>query len=416
MGGGEQRPSPLDLVFHRQPGLTVGAVLHLSGVPPSLGRLRAHVAAKLPALPALSSVLTGEGLGSRWARRPPRVADHVRERQLSIGGSLEEATRELSQAPFPVDGPRWDLTLARGWAQDRYALVFRAHHGLQDAGGVAHTLETLFSASPIPPERSSGVARALVDPPTPSLRHTAAAVRFVARTVARTDLWPHPADRCSQQRALHWAAVPTNVLRAAARRHRGTVNDAYVASVARTFTRWTAVHATHASRATLPLTVAVNVRSPTHADAPGNRTLGGRILLPGPGLPASQYLTATVAATAALKSAPHREALRRFVQGAPRWLMHPLMRSLLKPERAAILCSHVMFRHPLAWQGDPVRAVDPLVLLPAWVPALVLLYTYQGRSAVVFVTDAALPEMNTLHDVWQREAQHLDDGGGPASD
>lgn len=398
--------SPLDVIVHRQLGLTVGALLHLEGGPPHLDELRAHVAGRVKMLPALSAVVTGEGVELRWTRREPCLDDHIRERQLPAGGSVEEVTRELSQAPFPVSGPRWDLTVLHGHIPSHYAILFRAHHGLQDGCGVAHTLETLFSASAVPRERSSGVARALVEPPSPSLRQKVAAARLLVRTTAKTDLWPHPIYRYSPDRTLQWAAVCTDTLRSAARRYDGTVNDAYVASVARTFARWAAVHAMHTSRRTLPLTVAMNIRRPADVDAPGNQTLGGRLILPGADVSASRNLAATVAATAVLKSAAHREVLRRFAQGAPKRLISESMRLFLAPERGSIFCSHVMFRHPLSWRGAPVLAVDPLVLLPQGAPAAVLLYTYQGRSSALFVTDPVLPEMNTLHSVWQHETQH----------
>ncbi|MGH8883361.1 MAG: hypothetical protein ACRD0P_39480, partial [Stackebrandtia sp.] len=276
----------------------------------------------------------------------------------------------------------------------------------QDGGAVAHTVETLFSADPIPVEHSSGVVQALTNAPAPSVRDKMTALKFLGRTTATTDLWPHPTYRYSQERALNWSAVPTEVLRSAARRFGGTANDAYVTSVARTFAGWTAVHATHASRS-LPLSIALNIRRPTDVDAPGNQTLAGRVIVPDPRMPVRSVLPATIEANRLVKSATHREALRRLTQGAPRRLVNLSMSALLAPERGAIFCSNVAFRHPLQWQGTAVTAIDPLVLLPLGAPAATLLYSYLGRSSTVFVTDPALPQMDDLHNVWQHEALHL---------
>ncbi len=404
----EKRPSPLDALIYAQSGLVVGAVLHLTGAPARRDELCAHVTERLTALPSLSAVMVGEGLAARWVRRRPAVEQHIREHKLAVGGSVEEATRELSRASFPADGPRWDITIIHGYAPDRYAIFYRVHHGLQDGGAVAHSVETLFSADAIPKAQSSGVVQSLIDPPAPSLRDKMGALKFLARTTATTDLWPHPTHRYSQERALNWSAVPTEVLRSAARRYGGTANDAYVTSVARTFARWTAVHATHASRS-LPLSIALNIRRPADVDAPGNQTLAGRIIVPDPDMPVSSVLPATIEANRLLKSAAHREALRRLIQGAPRRLVNMSMTALLAPERGAIFCSNVAFRHPLQWQGTAVSAIDPLVLLPLGAPAAALHYSYQGRSSTVFVTDPAMPQMDDLHNVWQHEALHLEE-------
>ncbi|WP_424215720.1 wax ester/triacylglycerol synthase domain-containing protein (plasmid) [Streptomyces sp. BI20] len=403
------RPAPLDLLVHEQPGLTVGALLHLRGARPTLAGLRAHVAERLPLLPALTTVLRGEGLDARWEHRAPDLRSHVREEHLPADGptAVRAATRARGQAPFPENGPRWELTVYHGHTPDAWALLYRCHHGLQDGGGVAHTVETLFTPRPPAHEDSSGVIRTLADGRRPSLRHLATAARLMARSTARTDLWPHPLHPHSTRRTLAWADVDTAVLRSAARRHAGTANDAYVACVGQTFADWSGTHAAHADLSTFPLTVAMNIRAPAQAAAPGNRTLGSRVVLPGPHCPPEQYLRAAVRATAALKSAPHRAASSTLVTGAPRRVTHHSMRMLLAPERGAVFCSHVMYRHALAWQDRPVVAVDPLVLLPHGAPAAVLLYTYQGRSSALFVTDPALPAMHTLHDDWQRHAHDL---------
>ncbi|MFI9503589.1 hypothetical protein [Nocardia sp. NPDC052566] len=405
------RPSPVDVLLYRHAGLTAGAILHLRGTPPKLDDLRSHVAGRLDAVLALSVDMEGQGLSSRWVRRQPRLADHIHERQSTAEDGAHAVARELTRAPFPADGLRWDLTVVHGYAPGSYAIIFRTDHGLQDGGALAYTVETLFSEQPVERAQSSGVVRALHNPPSPTLRQTASAAALLTRTAAKTGLWPHPEYGYSERQSLQWAAVPTQALRDVARGHGGTTNDAYIASVARTVNQWVARHATHAPGAVLPLNMAVNFRRPIDAAIPGNMSLAARLVLPGHAAPRPDFLATTVRATATLKSPPHREALRRLMHRVPRRLMNLSIEPALAPDRGTIFCSHVTFHHPMHFRGDPVETIEPLVLLPLGAPAAAVLYTYRERSSALFVTDAALREMDTLHHTWQDEAQRVDDPG-----
>ncbi len=395
-----QRPSPLDEVLYQDPAMTVGALLHLNGTPPPLTTLTEHVRRHLHRLPALTLTIENRASHSRWHHLRPALEHHIRSQALPPGGAPHEAVRELAQAPLPANEPPWDLTLLHGHAPGRYALLYRVNHGLQDGGGFVHTLETLFSPTPIPPVQSSALVRPLIDAPRPTLRQTADAARLLARATTRTGLWPHPEHGYSAERTLRWTAVPTHALHALARPYGGTGNDAYIAALAHTLQHWTARHHPRPAAGT-PLTVAISTRTPATLGLPGNHATAGRFTLHGAGTALSQSLRATVQATALLKSPPHRAAIRHISRGTPPWLIRKAFTTIASPERATVFCSGVAFRHPLSFLNHPVDAIDPLVCLPLGSPACTFLFTYQGLSSVLFTTDSALPGMDRLHHRWQ---------------
>ncbi|MFE7116471.1 wax ester/triacylglycerol synthase domain-containing protein [Streptomyces sp. NPDC057654] len=396
-----RRPFPLDVIIMRSaPALRIGAVLHFTGVCPPVEELRTHLAKHLALVPALSAGLVGTGMAARWQQMPVNVAEHVRRSPLPVGGEVEEAVCALEEEAFPSGGPQWDMTLLTGYEPGRYAIVYRVNHGLQDMGGVAYTLESLFSTPPVPAANSSAVVHALGNRPRPSLRHLAQAGALLARS-ATSSGWPLPGNPRSGARTFRRAAVPTDLLRAISRPYGGSANDAYVAAMARATATWTCTHLPHTGSPGLPLTVGVNIRRPDEADAPGNYVVGARLAVPGH-VTTEQCLRTTVAATALLKPPPRREALRRLTWAVPYRILHKLIPLLLTTDHGDVVCSSFALRRPLQWQGDPVVAAEPLTTLPAGIPVAALLLAYQGRSSVHFVTDPALPGMDMLHRHWLR--------------
>ncbi|MEU6572669.1 wax ester/triacylglycerol synthase domain-containing protein [Streptomyces sp. NPDC046805] len=394
------RPSPLDALLYYDPSMVIGALLHFRGTPPPLRALKEHVLQHLDQIPPLSLVMKGRGLQARWHQVRPDVGHHIHSHTLPAGRSTHDAVRELARAPFAPGEPLWDLTLLHGHAPDRYALLYRVSHGLQDGGGFIHTLETLFSPTPLPPDQCSAAVRHLTDPPRPTLRQKAAAARVIAQASTKTGLWPHPEHGHSAERTFRWAAVSSHQLHALTRPLAGTGNDAYIATLGYTLLRWTAQH--HPSpTASVPLSVAISTRSTATLGAPGNHVSAGRFTLPGTKTPLPQYLRTTVHTTALLKSAPHREAVRRIASGTPPWIVQKSFKTLLSPQRASVFCSNLAVRNPLSFRNDPVTAIDPLTAISPGSPASILLITYQGRSSALFITDSALPGMDMLHERWR---------------
>ncbi|MFD0635735.1 wax ester/triacylglycerol synthase domain-containing protein [Catenulispora yoronensis] len=392
------------MLYHDR-SMRIGLVLHLAGQAPPLKRLIDHVRERLGQSPALSLTLVGRGTSAVWHLQPPNLEDHLGVREVPEGTNIHEVVRNLHQEPFADGRPPWTMTLVQGYSPGRYALVYRISHGIQDTGGMARTLEILFATAPVPAAASSATVRGLITPPRPTLRHRTYAVRLLAHSTAKSGLWPHPDHGYSDQWAYQWTEVPTDSLRSLAAPHHGSANDAFLATMTRAVSHWAAHGHPRHSGPGMPVTMAINLRSPALADTPGNHVTTGRFTLPGHTEPLSRTLQMAVAATTPLKQPPYREAIRRTFDSIPPWLIQASFRTLLSPKRAAACSSHFAIRHPLAYNGDPVQAIDPITALPAGAPVSALMISYEGASRAVFVTDSALPGMDRIHQVWRAEVE-----------
>lgn len=151
------------------------ALLLLSAPRPiSVDNLRAHVASRLPFVPALSWRFKPVPLGLHHplAFTDPafRLEDHVTGTRLPAPGSaadLDALVATLGAAPLDRSRPLWDLTLVDGLDDGRQGLVLRFHHALMDGGAAYQVMGTLFSRSEPPgaapatgkPERAPGIVR-----------------------------------------------------------------------------------------------------------------------------------------------------------------------------------------------------------------------------------------------------------------
>jgi diacylglycerol O-acyltransferase / wax synthase len=402
------RPRPFDVRFH-DPAMSIGAVLLASGAPPSLDALRSLVSERHRTLPALSTKLTGTGAASRWQYCAPDIPAQVNARILAAGEDIREHARALQSEPYPSHTPLWDITLIHSPGNEGFALVYRVAHGLQDYGGLVRTLEVLFATESVHADASSAVPRSLVSPRRPSMRDWRAAGRTLSEVTGRIEPWSlascGPSTGPSTGRACSWSSVPTGELREAANRFGGSSNDTYVAAVALAVQDWCADHLPAVCASPQKVVIAVNLRRPAQVHQPGNFVTGASVLLPAQAS-AAQVLRATAAGTAILKTAGHREALRRLVQRVPRVIDYRLSRRMLEFVQAEVTTSSFAVRAALDVLGQPVQEIEPLTILPSG-SVSALLVSYGGRSNVVFVSDAALPKIHTLAAKWQRTVQTL---------
>ncbi|MGW1072837.1 wax ester/triacylglycerol synthase domain-containing protein [Streptomyces sp. NPDC002537] len=393
-------------VHHPDAQLRIGALLRLTGAAPRIGCLRGHVLERLPALPALTHYLADAGGGWTRAERPD-LGTHVVEHVLPPGGEhVERTVQRLIRRPLPAGAPHWRLWLLHGHEPGRYALLYLVHHSVQDGAGMLHTLETLFTPHGTPEAESSAVFPGLSPAPPVTFRDRARALRNSARTTGRSRLWASARHPLSSRRRFRWTEVPAARLRAVGRLRGGSANDAYLATLAHAVQDWGTGHWPPACRAAeLPLIMPTNIRRPGEAGAPGNRTAMVRLVLPGGDIPLERRLDGAIRATAPLKSVCHREALRRAaaaVPGVPAWALPGLLRAVATPATAAMGVSGLVARHDLQLDGDPVVRVLPVGCLPEASPLGTLLLTYRGVSTACFMTDRALPGLDTLHLRWRR--------------
>ncbi|MEV6670321.1 wax ester/triacylglycerol synthase domain-containing protein [Streptomyces sp. NPDC051162] len=395
-------------VHHPDAQLRIGALLHLTGTAPPVGRLRDHVAERLPALPALTHFLTDTSSG--WTRAwyaDPAV--HVVEHVLPPGREhLEREVQRLIRVPLPEGAPHWRLDLLRGHEPGRYAVLYLVHHAMQDGAGILHTLETLFTARGIPDSESSAVVPGLSPAPPVMLRDRFRALATTARTADRSVIWASARHPLSARRTFRWARVPVERLREVGHARGGSVNDAYLATLAHAVQDWAGGHWPPARRsAELPLIMPANLRRPEEAAAPGNKVAMVRLALPGGDVPLTARLDGAIRATAPLRSPRHREALRRAasLSYVPAWLLPRLLRAVGRPDRATVGVSGLLARHDLHLGEDPVTHVLPVGCLPEASPFGSLMLTYRGVSTACFMTDRALPGLDSLHLRWRRAVE-----------
>ena len=381
---------------------TIGVLLHLQGTAPSLTELRDHLARHLPRLPRLTYYLRGPGLKARWAHNPaPNLETRVRELRIGPGDDHLSATvRTMMTHPLPEQGPPWDLWLLHGYAPDGYALCYRAHHTMIDGSGVISVLNRLFGAAPTAPTAPRAT------PSAASLAAYTGVIKDMLTSVTANGIWNAPDRPLTGIRNNDWAQVPTDLLRTAASPD-GTSNDAFLAALAGALRTWSAEHWPPAAKGPLPAAMMLNLRRAEEEDRPGNLFTFAPIPLPCHRPTLAGRLADVLAATAAAKSLAYRDAMRTLMDITPARAFYTLATHLTTPPRAILDTSHINFRKPLYYRGDPVTRVQSYTYLPRSHPASVLACSYNGTTTVHFLTDAALPQIRRIPALWTEAVESL---------
>ncbi|MFJ9683843.1 wax ester/triacylglycerol synthase domain-containing protein [Streptomyces sp. NPDC101194] len=411
-----KRATPLDRAIQAYPvhgtdaHAHFGCVLHLRGTPPSLHDLRRHLEARISRLPGLCTVLDAR-TGS-WRTKHPDLAAHVQERALPPGdGALHGAAREILRAPLSEDAPPWQLTLLHDDKSGRHALVYRVHHALQDGAGMLHTLEALFSPSPIAPHESSAPYRkgegVRLSRPGDWFRAGALMLRLLRPSRA----WQAPGHHFSSTRDLECVAVPSAWLRPPAG-DGSTRNDVFLAATTRAVRDWAAEFGTGSARQDeVCMLVPANVRTSRQLSMPGNHLVLSPVRVPAlPATPA-EHLAQVRSSTKVLSNPAMRLVLDRLGRSMPHRLAGLQLRSLGTPSRTMPIVSNLTLRHPLAVLGAEVVRLDPLMCLPEGFPFTVLIITHGETSVACFVTDSSLPGLSTLPQRWHDALKNLQMSG-----
>jgi diacylglycerol O-acyltransferase / wax synthase len=144
------------LVNERSNGhMAIGAVLVCEGEPPSHEDFVAHIRSRLHLLPRLRQRLAFPPLrlGTPfWIDdRDFDLADHVRRAVLPPpGGDVEfhQLVGEILSPPLDRSRPLWELVLVEGFAEHRFAIVYKTHHALADGFSAVDIGTLLFDAEP----------------------------------------------------------------------------------------------------------------------------------------------------------------------------------------------------------------------------------------------------------------------------
>ncbi|KUM87903.1 hypothetical protein AQI88_40455 [Streptomyces cellostaticus] len=408
-------PSPADLVMvkaeqlaeHLDANSTVGVVLHLTGAVPEPAALRQHMTARLADLPCLTHVLTGDGATARWMPAVPDMARHVRNQQVANEPeALETTVRLLLREPWAEGAPAWRMILLHGHASDGFALLYLAHHAVQDGANVVTVMEVLFGPRLLP-EQFSVLTRDVFPIPRPRLRQALRSTVTLLRHARRHRLWQSVSHPLSSRRHTLWAQAPSAGLRTAAHATGASTNDVYLTIVAHAIAQWAEDVWPRAANVSIPVMVPVNLRTPDEAGAPGNRLFLTRIDLPGGTMPVGQRLARTRAVTSPLKSAGHKTVLRAALTRLPRLLLQRLVTASTVPGRLTVCTSYLVVRRPLLYGEAAVHRIDAIICCPPGVPMAVAAVSYGDTTSACFRIDQALPDADSLPARWRQALADL---------
>jgi diacylglycerol O-acyltransferase / wax synthase len=210
--------------------MAIGAVLAFDGSPPSQGEFLAQIRSRLHLLPRLRQRLLTPplGLGTPfWVDDETfDVRRHVDRRSLPAPGTdaeMRELGGELLAPPLDRGKPLWELTLVDGFAEERFAIVYKTHHAMADGISAVDIGMLLFDVAPdAPPPAGEEPWRPRRSPSGAGLAARAATgvlatLRRLVRWVTRAAGDPGDASRRAGDGLAGLWEVTFNLLRAAPR-------------------------------------------------------------------------------------------------------------------------------------------------------------------------------------------------------
>ena len=438
------RLSALDASFLHQEGpethMHIGALAIVAGPAPGLDELLATIGSRLHRVPRYRQRLAHTPLDRG---RPVWIDDaafrlefHVRRTALPAPGGHEQLLAMLGQifsAQLDRRRPLWELWFVEGLQDERFALIFKAHHAVTD--GVAGVdLATLVldpdgerdeRAPDWTPARSPSVAELLalaavrdaqagVSVLTQALAAAARPQRAAARLgaalaglgeVVRATLDPAPATPLNvaigPYRRFVTVTCRLEDLRVVGRRRGATVNDVVLAVVSGALRRFLEVRDVRTEGLALRALVPVSLRVADGGDAAGNRITAIRAPLPVGIAGPLERLTAVSSAMLELKAS--RQALGTAVlvslhDFAPPALLAQAARLPIAARLFNVLVTNVPGPEaPLHVLGREIREVYPVALLPRDHALSVAVLSYNGRLNFGLLADYdTLPELEQL--------------------
>jgi len=299
----------------------VASTTIFEGPPPSQEEFRDHIASRLHLVPRFRQKVRFVPLGQGrpvWVDDPHLNLDyHVRRTALPPPGSEDQlrvlAARVFSQQ-LDRSKPLWELWLAEGLMEDRFAIVGKSHHALVDGVSGIDITTVLFDTSPDPAGSSSEgpewlprpepngaklLADALLERAT-SPREIVRGARAVVRGPRRIagELRDHVAAtskvlgaglsaprsplnvEIGPHRRFAWASAELDELKRIKNELGGTVNDVVLAAVTGALARYLRARGLDTSELELRALVPVSVRAEEEHGALGNKVAAMMAPLP----------------------------------------------------------------------------------------------------------------------------------------
>jgi len=385
--------------------LQIGGLSSFAGRPPELVDVRRFVAAKLDALPALSSALRREGGRLRWVRRSGAdPARHVHEWVAAPGG-LRAAADAIMARRLVRGAPPWEFWLVRGHADDEWAILFKAHHALLDGASLIEATCLLAGRAPDrppAPRRARRVRRA-------DLGTVArGAVGYLARFLPPATRAFSTAGRTGQRR-FAWTTTSAARLRELADAHGCTRNDVFLAALAAVLREWPHTPWRRGARPVWTL-VPVDLHDRHEDHELRTRVVNLRVPLPCDEPDPLRRLRAIGRATARAKGDGRIGVAGAAERSLPGWFVRAVFALTFSRAHIDLLASNVRGpRWVLEYEGVPLERMAPLGFVPRGHPLAAYLITHDDRVCVGFAVDSSLPDGEELCRLWQRALDDLDD-------
>jgi diacylglycerol O-acyltransferase / wax synthase len=431
--------------------MAIGAVLMCEGEPPSHDEFLAHVRGRLHQVPRLRQRLLEPPLR---LGTPFWVDDsgfdlhrHVRRETLAPPGGDEELRALVGrQLAPPLDRrkPLWELVLVDGFADERFAIVYKTHHAMADGISAVDIGMLLFD---VDPEAGPAGGEAPWAPGrTPSrrtlLRRSAAGLLAVpSRTAAwlgragrepgrmgrrvfdrLAGLWEvawnlaRPAPNVPLNRPIGagrgfaWANFDLAEFKRVKNALGGTVNDVSLAVVAGALRRWLEEREVPLAGLQLKALVPVSVRTEDERGELGNKLTAMRGPIPVGVADPVERLHAVTAAMDRLKSSKQPHAAEA-IWGINDWFREFAPPALLRPTAAINFSTRLFNLLVTNFPGPQVSfyvlgrrlaRIYPVGFLAKDHALAVAILSYDGQVGVGLLADPeAIPEVGRI-------AVHLD--------
>ncbi len=392
-----------------------------------------------------------------WVDDPHFNVDfHVRHTALPPPGGdaqLKRLTGRVFSQALDRSHPLWEIWLVEGLADDRFALLSKAHHALVDGISGVDIVTVLLDASPDPmpvappdhewiprplPTGAQLLADALLERATVpaeigrGIRATLRGPRHVAgrfaRTlggvgaIARAGLQTAPSSplnvRIGPHRRFSWVRADLQDFKAVKNALGGTVNDVVLAAVAGALGRYLQLHGEATEDVVLKAMVPVSVRADIERGALGNRVAAMWAPLPiGISDPAQRLLTISRDMDGVKESgqAVGAQVLTELTGFAPPTILAQAARLQARQRLFNLVVTNVPGpQFPLYMLGRRLEAMFPMVPLAENQALGIAIMSYNGQLNFGLNADYdALEDLEALADELRASIEELVAAAGP---
>jgi WS/DGAT/MGAT family acyltransferase len=413
------------------------ALLHVGGIytfnePIGLDELTDDIERRLGLIPRYTqrALMVPFNLGHpTWELDPEfEIENHIKSHTLKDAGddvALARLSAQIFARPLDRSRPLWQMHLINGYGKGG-ALLAMTHHCMIDGASGIQLVNLLMDPSPkpatldipplpVPTEFPSPFAQAL-DGFVDSTRAQVAAGRQLARSLlspakalaqaretieasaslARTMLSPAPATpfngSLSEKRAISWAPLSLNEVKAIKNRFGGTVNDVILCVIAGGLGQYLRACGENVEGVELKAMIPVNVRPGTERSNLGNRVSSLVASLPVGISDPVERLRAVSASMEVLKHSGQAGQLERVIAFAD--LLPPVLQSSLGALQNIVtpvntICTNVPGpREARYLLGRRVETMVPLVPLAAGIGLGFAILSYADQITIGANADA----------------------------